>query len=228
MVSDDRFETLRRRMVDEHLAARGIYDQRVLAVMRHVPRHEFVPAEFAARAYEDGPLPIGENQTISQPFVVALMTQELRLIGHERVLEIGTGSGYQTAILCQLAAYVYSIERNPHLARRAAQSLHGLLIENVDIHAGDGSQGLADMSPYDAVIVTAAAPVIPGPLCSQLSQNGGRMVIPVGNRERQVLQRVTRKGNRCHVEQIVAVKFVPLVGRYGFKTMPGGDPGNED
>jgi len=221
VASEEEFRLMREQMVEKQLIARGINNERVLTAMRRVPRHEFLPEEFQHRAYEDGPLPIGEFQTISQPYIVALMTQELHLSGHERVLEIGSGSGYQTAVLCELAAYVFSLEWYTVLAERAGDILNRLGYHNVDIHSGDGSQGLADMSPFDAIIVTAAAPAIPGPLCSQLHPQGGRMVLPVGNKDRQNLQRVVRQGDSCHVEQIIQVKFVPLVGRYGFKGKSG-------
>ncbi len=203
-------------MLANQLRARGIHDTRVLDAIRSVPRHEFVPENLRADAYSDTPLPIGSDQTISQPFIVAYMTQLLGLTGREYVLEIGTGSGYQTAVLCKLARYVYSLERYRSLAERAAHTLHRLEIKNVDIHVGDGSQGLPDMAPFDAIIVTAAAPSIPGPLQAQLSPRGGRMVIPVGDAERQHLERVIRNGDRWHFERDIAVKFVPLVGRYGF------------
>jgi protein-L-isoaspartate(D-aspartate) O-methyltransferase len=136
------------------------------------------------------------------------------------VLEVGTGSGYQTAVLCTLAAQVYSLERHPRLAQRAAQSLSRLNYENVEIHVGDGSQGLPDMSPFDAIIVSAAAPALPGPLRSQLRERGGRMVLPVGDRKNQYLEIVTRQGNRWEIERTDPVKFVPLIGRYGFKESP--------
>jgi protein-L-isoaspartate(D-aspartate) O-methyltransferase len=217
-ISDDDFREQRKQMVKSQLAERGIRDPLVLAAMEAVPRHLFVSEEYCRRAYDDGPLPIGEGQTISQPFVVALMTQELRLTGDERVLEIGTGSGYQTAILCELADYVFSLERHPWLANQAAEILAKLGYENIDIHAGDGSQGLPDMAPFDAIIVTAAAPAVPGPLCWQLNKQGGRMVIPVGDEERQFLQRVVRYDDKWQIESIIPVKFVPLLGRYGFKS----------
>ncbi len=225
MTSEEEFLILRQKMVVEQLSERGIHDPRVLDAMYTVPRHWFVPDDFRYQAYEDRPLPIGVEQTISQPYIVGLMTQELRLSGHERVLEIGTGSGYQTAILCEMAHYVYSLERFPQLADGAASVLAKLGYANVDIHAGDGSQGLPDMAPFDVIIVTAAAPSIPGTLCWQM-ENGGRMVIPVGDRSRQVLQRVIRQDNRWQVDSIVPVKFVPLLGRFGFKHTPE-DPGDD-
>ncbi len=156
----------REQMVIEQLEGRNITNPRVLAAMRKVPRHVFVPPDLQHLAYRDGPLPIGRDQTISQPYIVALMTQYLMLSGHEVVLEVGTGSGYQTAILCELASQVYSLERDPVLANQAATRLTGLGYRNVEVLVGDGSQGLADMSPFDAILVSAAAPAIPGPLRS--------------------------------------------------------------
>lgn len=216
MLNDDELRLLRAQMVEEQLRRRGIRDERVLAAMNRVPRHEFVSSDLRHLAYHDGPLPIGENQTISQPFIVAYMSQLLRLKGHERVLEVGTGCGYQAAVLCELAKYVYSLERFPRLAARAARRLHELGYENFDVHVGDGSQGLPDMAPFDAIIVTAAAPSIPGPLCSQLI-DGGRMIIPVGDRDNQYLNVVVRAGSRCSIEQMSPVRFVPLIGQHGFK-----------
>jgi protein-L-isoaspartate(D-aspartate) O-methyltransferase len=182
-------------MVETQLIKRGINSPRVLDAMRKVPRHRFVPHEMRQFAYNDTPLPIGEKQTISQPYTVALMTEMLNLQGHERVLEIGTGCGYQTAILCELADYVYTLERFPRLADQADINLHRLGYENLDIHIGDGSQGLPDMKPYDAIIVTAATPSIPGPLAAQLNPNGGRLVVPVGNNKMQHLYLVERNGD---------------------------------
>jgi protein-L-isoaspartate(D-aspartate) O-methyltransferase len=182
-----------------------------------VPRHEFVAAEVRHLAYRDCPLPIGDNQTISQPYIVALMSQMLALQGYERVLEVGTGSGYQTAILSKLATQVFSLERYSRLAERAAQTLAELGCDNVEVHVGDGSQGLPDMSPFDAIIVTAAAPALPGPLRSQLHEEGGQMVLPIGDDKQQYLERITRYGNRWEIEQTLPVQFVPLIGRYGFK-----------
>jgi protein-L-isoaspartate(D-aspartate) O-methyltransferase len=205
-------------MVMKQMRTRGITDTRVLDVMRRVPRHEFLAAELRHLAYKDCPLPIGDRQTISQPFIVALMTQILGLKGTESVLEIGTGSGYQTAVLCELAAQVYSLECQPRLAGRAATTLAALGYNNVEVHLGDGSQGLADMAPFDAIIVTAAAPVVPGPLRSQLNPNGGRMVIPVGDGENQSLEIITRRGNGWRMERTILVSFVPLLGRYGIRS----------
>jgi protein-L-isoaspartate(D-aspartate) O-methyltransferase len=218
--NDSEFQALRRQMVETQLRERGIHDPRVLEAMLSVPRHEFVSPDLRHLAYRDTPLPIGDDQTISQPYIVALMTQLLHLTGVESVLEVGTGSGYQTAILCRLAAQVYSLERHPRLAQRAAQTLSRLNFDNVEIHVGDGSQGLPDMAPFDAVIVAAAAPALPGPLRSQLRERGGRMVLPIGDRNNQYLEVVTRQGNRWEIERTEPVKFVPLIGRYGFKESP--------
>ncbi|MEW6580576.1 MAG: protein-L-isoaspartate(D-aspartate) O-methyltransferase [Chloroflexota bacterium] len=215
------YEMLRERMVREQLAARDIADPRVLEAMRRVPRHAFVPEPFRARAYEDGPLPIGSDQTISQPYIVALMTQMLELTPDDVVLEVGTGSGYQTAVLCELSRLVYSLERYPALGQRANAVLIDLGYHNVEVYIGDGSQGLPDQAPFNAIIVTAAAPAIPGPLRTQLA-NGGRMVIPVGDRFQQMLQRVRRKDDTWRVEALIPVMFVPLYGRHGFT--PPDDP----
>ncbi|MBN1286678.1 MAG: protein-L-isoaspartate(D-aspartate) O-methyltransferase [Anaerolineae bacterium] len=202
-------------MVDEQLKSRDIVDPRVLQAMSEIPRHLFVPDEYKHLAYRDGPLPIGQDQTISQPYIVALMTQLLQLSGHETVLEIGTGSGYQTAIVCALATQVFSLERHAELADRAGRLLGKLGYTNVDIHRGDGSQGLPDMAPFDAIIVSAAAPFIPNPLRSQLAE-GGRMVLPVGSRDSQWLERVWRHGDTWNIERVTPVMFVPLVGQHGF------------
>jgi protein-L-isoaspartate(D-aspartate) O-methyltransferase len=213
------FNTLRERMVQEQIEARNIVDPRVLMAMRDVPRHCFVPDELRHLAYHDSPLPIGQEQTISQPFIVAYSTQCLQLSGHENVLEVGTGSGYQTALLCQLARQVTSIERIGALAERAAETLSAQGIDNVEIYEGDGSQGVADMAPYDAIIVSAAVPAIPQALLSQLSE-GGRLVLPVGDNYNQYLQRVYRTGYTWTIEQLIPVMFVLMVGRYGFTHRP--------
>ncbi len=209
------WQSLRECMVHDQLEARGISDQRVLTAMRDVPRHLFVPPELSHLAYRDGPLPIGQEQTISQPFIVAYMAQCLGLTGAETVLEIGTGSGYQTAILCQLARHVYSIERHDPLAERAAARLESLGVQNVELHVGDGSQGLPDMAPFDAIIVSAAAPALPTTLRAQLA-DGGCMVLPVGDSQTQYLELIRRTGNTWNIEQLIPVMFVLLIGRYGF------------
>ena len=227
MMTNDAFTSLRTQMVDKQLIERGIQDSRVLDVMRRVPRHEFVCTELRHLSYRDCPLPIGDNQTISQPYVVALMTELVRLSGHERVLEVGTGSGYQAAVLCELAAQVYTLERFPRLAEHAGAVLAQLGYDNVEVHIGDGSQGLPDMAPFDVILVTAAAPALPGPLRSQLYERGGRMVLPVGDDRHQYLEVVTRMGNRWEIEQTIPVRFVPLIGRYGFSPRAGYVPDDD-
>jgi len=217
MLMPDPYLNKRGEMVEKQLIARGIRDERVLNAMRTIPRHQFVSAALAHLAYRDCPLPIGENQTISQPYIVALMTELLQLQGHERVLEVGTGSGYQAAVLCELSAYVYTVERSIILAERAGGLLARLGYNNIDVHVGDGSQGLADMAPFDAIIVTAGAPALPGPLASQLNPNGGRLVIPIGKQSSQYLHCIIREGDNWRTERVLAVRFVPLIGRYGFK-----------
>lgn len=209
------YTLLREEMVSRQLAGRNITDSRVLEVMRRVPRHLFVPSDLQHLAYRDGPLPIGRDQAISQPYIVAVMSQFLLLNGNETVLEVGTGSGYQTAVLCSLCKQVFSLERDSILAERAAARLADLDYRNVEIYVGDGSQGLPDMAPFDAILVSAAAPVVPGPLRSQL-RDGGRLVLPVGSREHQMLVRISRSGERWHTEHLMPVVFVPLYGRYGF------------
>jgi protein-L-isoaspartate(D-aspartate) O-methyltransferase len=216
MSTEEEFAQLRETMVVEQLVDRNIIDPRVLDAMRRVPRHLFVPEQFREAAYGDRPLPIGFQQTISQPYIVAFMLEALQLSGHEIVLEIGTGSGYQTALLAELSAFVYSVERNRDLSRQAGKLLADLDYDNVEIYSGDGSQGLADMAPYDAIIVGASAPSIPGPLLSQL-RHGGRLVMPVGGRRAQYLERIWYTDDNWNVERLLKVVFVPLVGRYGFQ-----------
>jgi protein-L-isoaspartate(D-aspartate) O-methyltransferase len=210
------FDALREDMVQNQLMPRHINDARVLQAMRRVPRHEFVPPEVQPEAYRDGPLPIGCDQTISQPYIVALMTQLLGLRGDEIVLEIGTGSGYQTAVLCELAAQVFSIERHRSLAEIAWNRLKSLGYTNAQVGVGDGTRGLPDEAPFDAILVAATGPAIPGPLRAQMSPNAGRMVLPVGVNEDQHLLRVWRDGDTWNVEKILRVRFVPLLGRFGF------------
>src|SRR3990170_2126467 len=205
----------RARMVDQQLRSREIIDPRVLEVMGRVPRHLFVPADAAPLAYSDMPLPIGHRQTISQPYIVALMSQALELKGDEQVLEVGTGSGYQAAILAGLARQVYSLERLPELAERARAVLTRLGIGNVEILVADGSAGYSEHAPYKAMVVTAAAPRPPQPLLDQLAE-GGRLVIPVGGMEGQMLERWTRHQGELDVERVVPVAFVPLVGQFGW------------
>ncbi len=220
-ISPDDHQALRRQMVETQLAARGIADQRVLAVMRRLPRHLFVHPDLAAQAYDDGPLPIPGSQTISQPYIVALMTEALCLRGSERVLEVGAGSGYQTAVLCALAAHVCTLEYLPRLAAAAGERLARLGVANVAVHVGDGGLGLPAAAPFDAILVTAAAPSIPGPLRTQLAPDGGRLVIPVGTRDKQDLLRVTRQGETWRIEKLLPVRFVLLRGRCGFPEQRG-------
>lgn len=216
MDEETRYTTERLRMVDEQLYKRDIRDPRVLEAMRSVPRHRFVPEEHRYMAYSDGPLPIGGGQTISQPYIVALMTQLLDLTGDEKVLEIGTGSGYQAAVLSHLAQEVYSVERDPRLAEHAGQVLKALGMDNVHIQVGDGSQGIPEHAPYDAILVTAAAPDVPRVLLDQLA-DGGRLVIPVGGRLGQYLEKWWRKGSEFSKDVLVPVAFVPLRGQYGWE-----------
>ncbi len=203
-------------MVSEQLQQRNIRDGRVLDAMRSVPRHLFVPPEHRHLAYADSPLPIGEEQTISQPYIVALMSQLLDLGGAEIVLEVGTGSGYQAAVLSVLAQTVHTIERHANLAARAEKTLHALGYENVFVHVGDGSRGLQEFAPYDGIVVTAAAPQVPELLLEQLS-DGGRLVIPVGARGNQSLERWIRSGDEFEQELLTGVAFVPLVGQFGWQ-----------
>ncbi|HSO27102.1 MAG TPA: protein-L-isoaspartate(D-aspartate) O-methyltransferase [Anaerolineales bacterium] len=217
MSADTNYEFERQRMVDQQLVNRDITDPRVLDAMRTVPRHLFVPEEHRYLAYADGPLPIGTDQTISQPYIVALMSQLLELHGDENVLEIGTGSGYQAAILGHLAAVVHTVERHPALARQAQARLRALKLDNVHVEIGDGTQGWPAAAPYAAVLVTAAAPYAPKPLLNQLAL-GGRLIIPVGGRTGQHLQRwVRRSEDEFEREILTPVAFVPLVGEEGWE-----------
>ncbi|MBI2104610.1 MAG: protein-L-isoaspartate(D-aspartate) O-methyltransferase [Candidatus Omnitrophica bacterium] len=209
------FEEQREQMVLEQLLARGLTDERLLAAFRKVPRHRFVPPELEAQAYTDHPLPIGAGQTISQPYMVALMTSRLVLQGHERVLEIGAGSGYQAAILAELALEVFSVERIPELLRAAAERLGALGYLNVHFTAGNGSLGWAAHAPYDAIVVTAAAPEIPEPLLAQLA-DGGTMVLPIGPPEGQMLVEARKRHGTVTQREIASCVFVPLLGRYGW------------
>ena len=211
------FSIARRRMVEEQVIARGITDPRVIDAMLKVPRHKFVEEALQSQAYQDAPLPIGERQTISQPYMVAVMSQALALSGSETVLEIGTGSGYQAAILALLADRVFSLERIPSLARRARKVLDECGFSKVNIRLADGTRGWQDMAPFDAIIVTAGAPEVPQDYLDQLAV-GGRLVIPVGDRSSQVLMRITRTGVReFEDERILGCRFVPLVGSCGWQ-----------
>ncbi|GAB6271201.1 MAG: protein-L-isoaspartate(D-aspartate) O-methyltransferase [Smithella sp.] len=215
----DRYKKQRARMVETQIRARQIRDDRVLKVMETVPRHLFVDEGLINQAYSDNPLPIGERQTISQPYIVALMTEALELKGRERILEIGTGSGYQTAVLAKLADRVFSIERVAVLATRARKILDRLSCYNVAIRVGDGSYGWKEEAPFDAIITTAAAPQVPQYLLEQLVP-GGRLVVPVGGREVQTLYKLTRSlENPAEIkkEDLGGCRFVSLIGESGWK-----------
>lgn len=213
---EDSYAEQRRNMVETQLRKRGIKDEGVLRAMATVPRHEFVPPQLRSVAYSDEPLGIGGGQTISQPYIVASMSAALGLTGSEKVLEIGTGSGYQAALLSLLAREVYTIEARPELVKSASQRLQLLGFQNVHVHSGDGTLGLKELAPFDAILVAAAAPALPEPLLEQLA-DGGRMVVPIGPGEHQHLVLVTRRGEDFLSERREACRFVPLLGRYGWK-----------
>ena len=201
----------RRRMVEEQIEKRGIRDPEVLAAMREVPRHLFVGEALRDRAYGDHPLPVGGGQTISQPYIVALMTEELRVLPEHTVLEIGTGSGYQAAVLARLAQRVLTVERMPELARRARANLDLLGVKNVATRLGDGTWGWREQAPFPRIMITAAAPSVPRPLINQLVE-GGILVAPVGTPDYQMLRRFTRRGEELETEDICPCTFVPLLG----------------
>ena len=211
------FTSAREWMVESQIKRRGVTDPRVLKVMRTVPRHRFVPRHLWDQAYQDYPLPIGEDQTISQPYIVAMMTEALELIGTEKVLEIGAGSGYQAAVLAELAKEIYTIERIASLAHSAEQALKDLGYQNVQVIVADGTLGWPPESPYDAIMVTAGAPQVPQPLVEQLAR-GGRLVIPVGDRYSQNLTRIRRtpEGD-LRTEYLGGCRFVKLIGEHGWK-----------
>jgi protein-L-isoaspartate(D-aspartate) O-methyltransferase len=202
-------------MVEDQIRRRGVRDERVLSAMEEVPRHLFVPMEIRRLAYADEPLPIGEGQTISQPYIVAEMTAALRLTGTEKVLEIGTGSGYQTAILARLCREVVTVERLPSLSSEAERRLATMDVGNVIFVIGDGSLGCPAHAPFDRILSAAASPSIPDPWLAQLSEEG-IIVLPVGDRFEQALTRVTRSGGRSVTDVLGGCRFVPLVGMYGF------------
>ncbi|MGA6970459.1 MAG: protein-L-isoaspartate(D-aspartate) O-methyltransferase [Candidatus Binatus sp.] len=206
----------RARMVLEQLERRGIKDPRVLAAMRTVARHRFLPAELHDHAYDDGPLPIGDSQTISQPYMVALMSEVAELTGAEKVLEVGTGSGYQTAVLARLARTVYSVEVNAHLHDRARVILNSMGLRNVNLRVGDGSDGWPEEAPFDVVMVTAAMPGIALPLLQQLTPSG-RLVAPIGEDELQTLVRISRKTGHWSEEYFGECRFVKMTGKLGFQ-----------
>lgn len=202
-------------MVSDQLAKRGLSNSRLLSAFEFIPRHLFVPQEYLHAAYEDGPLPIGFGQTISQPYIVALMTNLLQLRGDECVLDVGTGSGYQAAILGRLAAEVHTIEYVPELAERAKKVLRSLKLDNIHLHTGDGSLGWLQAAPYGGILVAAAAPQVPKALLEQL-KDGGRLVLPVGGRGLQQLEVWQRIGSRYETDRILSVAFVPLRGEQGW------------
>jgi len=210
-----RLAEARRLMVESQIRKRGVVDEHVLQAMSNVPRHEFVPALWINQTYGDEPLPIGHGQTISQPYIVAAMVASLALSGSEMVLEIGTGCGYQAAVVSLLAREVHSIEILPELAQSAAERLSRLAYANVHVHGGDGTLGWPESSPYDAIIVAAAAPAVPEPLLQQLAE-GGRLVAPVGEEVKQELQLVAKREGKFIVQRGGPCRFVPLKGRYGW------------
>lgn len=215
-MSEDTYAAARSYMVDSQLMPRGILDPRVLAAMRQVPRHRFIPPSLWDQAYNDYPLPIGGDQTISQPYIVALMTEILELKGPERVLEVGTGSGYQAAVLAELAAEVYSIDRISSLLAQAQKILDSLGYKNLHLKVGDGTLGWPEESPFDAILVTAGSPQVPRPLTEQLAL-GGRLVIPVGDRFSQTLTLVRRTKDGLKYEYHGGCRFVRLIGQHGWQ-----------
>jgi protein-L-isoaspartate(D-aspartate) O-methyltransferase len=214
-IFDDPDQARRQQMVESQLRQRGIRDERVLEAMLRVPRHEFVAESYRKQAYDDNPLPIGDGQTISQPYIVALMLELLRFQPEHDILEIGTGSGYQTALLSELSHHVYSIERHPGLAARANETLARLGYCNVTLEVGDGSAGLPTHAPFDGIVVSAAAPALPQALFDQLKE-GGHMVVPIGPPEAQFLQLISKVENRPVVSEQVPCRFVPLIGAQGY------------
>ena len=212
----DKYELLRNKMVETQLIPRGIKNKKVLDAMRKVPRHLFVTEDRIDEAYEDCPLPIGYGQTISQPYMVAIMTELLNPDENKKILEIGTGCGYQTAILAEICKEVYTIERIPELTEIAKRNLKRLGYNNVNFKTGDGTLGWEEFAPYDGIIVTAGAPKVPESLKAQLSKDGGILVIPVGSKFTQSLLRITRKENFFDTEEFFYCAFVPLVGEEGW------------
>jgi len=201
-------------MVEQQLRRRGVHEERVLRAMEEVPRHEFIPEERRHRAYQDEPVPIGEEQTISQPYIVAIMTQLLAVEPENIVLEVGTGTGYQAAVLSRLARRVYTIERHTSLAERARQIFLRLGYENIEVAVGDGTRGLPEHTPYDRILVAAAAASVPRPLIEQLAE-GGRMIMPVGTPDVQVLQLVRKSQGEIFSSNLEGCRFVPLIGEGG-------------
>ncbi len=221
VAADDPFALARRRMVAEQLTGfgRGITNARVLAAMGKVPRQEFVPESLRGQAYQDSPLPIGHGQTISQPYIVAFMTEQLEPKASDRVLEIGTGSGYQAAVLAELVAQVYTIEIIEDLAKRAAADLKRLSYTNVHVRAGDGYKGWPEAAPFDAIIVTCAPEKVPQPLVDQL-KDGGRMIIPIGRMWEQELVLLRKQGDKLERRAILPVRFVPMTGQSQTPAVP--------
>lgn len=215
MTEPERLEQARKAMLRDQLRARGIRSDRVLEAMGRVPREHFIPTEFQAEAYADGALPIDCGQTISQPYIVALMTEALELSGQERVLEIGTGSGYQTAVLAELAREVVSVERHAKLSGQAAAALQALGYENVVFEVGDGSLGWLQRAPYDRIVVTAAAIEAPPALLDQLAE-GGILVIPLGDADAQMLRQLRKTGGKIKHRDLSPCRFVPLIGAQGW------------
>jgi len=219
MMNEAYFRKLREDMVKTQLISRGIFDKLVLNAMKKVPRERFIPKDLEGSAYDDCALPIGEGQTISQPYMVAIMTEKLGLSDGEKVLEIGTGSGYQAAILAEIAKEVITIERIPVIAERSRKIFDELGYTNIKVIVGDGTLGLPEKAPFGGIIVTAGSPDIPKPLVDQLS-DGGKLVIPVGETFEQTLTVVTKHGSKIDIERSIGCVFVPLVGKYGWKEPP--------
>jgi protein-L-isoaspartate(D-aspartate) O-methyltransferase len=215
-MDEESFQRERREMVDRQIAARGVQNPRVLEAMRKIPRHRFVPEAYRSAAYEDRPLPIGEGQTISQPYIVAVMTELLQPDPRDTMLEIGSGSGYQAALLSQLVSRVITLERLPAIAEQARKNLEALGISNVEVVVSDGTLGWPDQAPYNGILITASTPEIPPPLIEQLAE-GGRLVAPVGGQGYQELIKVEKHQGKAEKTYHGGVVFVPLIGRYGWQ-----------
>ncbi|MFA6170262.1 MAG: protein-L-isoaspartate(D-aspartate) O-methyltransferase [Candidatus Margulisiibacteriota bacterium] len=212
----DSFERLRLEMVEDQLVSRGIKEPKVLAVFRRVPRHEFIPAQYRAAAYDDFPLPIGGEQTISQPYIVALITEMMEISKEDKILEIGTGSGYHTAILAELCRRVYTMERIESLSLGAREVLVKLGYTNIEFVSGDGTEGYLEAAPYNRIVVGAGCPDVPPPLLEQLAE-GGKLLVPVGDRYLQRLTVVTKNQGKISREKTIDCRFVPLIGKYGWQ-----------
>jgi protein-L-isoaspartate(D-aspartate) O-methyltransferase len=219
MLEKKEYAAQREEMIEKQLRRRGVHDAAVLAAMAEVPRHEFVSEDVRAQAYDDLPLPIGSGQTISQPYIVAAMTAALHLRPGDRVLEIGTGCGYHAAVLSRLAKEVFTIERRPELASGASATLARLGYSNAHVHCGDGTLGLPELAPFDAILVAAAAPAVPKPLLAQLAE-GGRIILPVGDTQHQELQLIEKRGDAFPMKMLEGCRFVPLVGYHGWQEPP--------